>query len=166
MYIVNSFIAFLGGGKRPALTKGAFVYTLKSTLRQNVWFDRSSILEPGPVKTEVLGNADTWTRKYKTPTPDQKTLELQKSFNERFLPIFERTVQTAEEVAERVKGIIVSEKPNLRYHTNVKFAPDEVKAKLSDPTGNEIVEILNKKYLSKEWLVLPHKDRHDVQLVN
>ena len=80
--------------------------------------------------------------------------------------MLQHTVQTADEVAERVKNIILSETPNLRYHTNDKFAPDEVKAKLSDPTGNEIVEILNKKYLSKEWLVLPHKDRLDVQLVN
>ena len=118
------------------------------------------------MKTELLGTADTWTKKYKTPTPDQLTLELQKSFNEKFLSIFQRTIQTADEVAERVKDIILSEKPNLRYPTNDKFSPEEEKAKLSDRTGNEIVEILNKKYLSKEWLVLPHKDRHDVKLVN
>ena len=113
-------------------------------------FYRCSILEPGPVNTEVLGNADAWPKKYKTSTPDQKTLELQKAFYENFKPVFESTSQTATEIAEQVKNIILSEKPNLRYQTNDKFCPGEVKAKLSDPTGNEIVEILKKKYSTEK----------------
>lgn len=46
--------------------------------------------------------------------------------------------------------IILSEKPNLRYQSNASFNPDEVRAKLPDPTGNDVVELLKKKYLDKE----------------
>ena len=53
---------------------------------------------------------------------------------------------TSQVVAGIVKKIILSEKPNLRYQTNEKFNPDEVKAKLADPTGNVLVDLMNKKY--------------------
>ena len=59
-------------------------------------------------------------------------------------------MQHVNEVAEIVKKIILSEKPNLRYQTNHKFGPDEINSKLADPTGNVLVEMLNKKYLAKE----------------
>ena len=41
-----------------------------------------------------------------------------------------------------VKTIILGEKPNLRYQTNDKFRTEEVETKLSDPSSNNIVEIL------------------------
>lgn len=53
---------------------------------------------------------------------------------------------TSQVVAGIVKKIILSEKPNLRYQTNEKFNPDEVKGKLADPTGNVLVDLMNKKY--------------------
>ena len=55
-------------------------------------------------------------------------------------------MQQVNEVADIVKKIILSEKPNLRYQTNENFNPDEVKAKLADPTGNVLVDLMNKKY--------------------
>ena len=58
-------------------------------------------------------------------------------------------MQQVNEVADIVKKIILSEEPNLRYQTNQKFNPDEVKAKLADPTGNVLVELMKKKYLTK-----------------
>ena len=84
------------------------------------------------------------------PTADNKTLELQENFGGKFHQWFNDTIQDANEVAELVKTIILSDKPNLRYQTNDKFHPDEVKAKLADPTGNVLVEMLNKKYLDTE----------------
>ena len=59
-------------------------------------------------------------------------------------------VQSGSEVAEIVKNIILSENPNLGYHTNKKFNPEQVKAKLSDPTGNVLLDLMNKTYLAKE----------------
>ena len=49
-----------------------------------------------------------------------------------------------------MKTIVLSDKPNLRYQTNKNFNPDEVKAKLADPTGNVMVDLMVKKYFDKE----------------
>ena len=111
---------------------------------------RCSILEPGPVETPIRESIEAWTKKYDKPTADQKTLELQGAYGANFNPIMNSTMQNVKEVAEIVKNIILSEKPNLRYQTNDKFGLDEIKAKLADPTGNVLLEMLNKKYLVKE----------------
>ena len=111
---------------------------------------RCSILEPGPVGTSIGENIEAWTEKYDKPTADQKTLELQEAYGAKFNQAVNSTRQDVREVAEIVKNIILSENPNLRYQTNDKFGLDEVKAKLADPAGNVLVEMLNKKYLAKE----------------
>ena len=49
-----------------------------------------------------------------------------------------------------VKNIILTDKPNLRYQTHENFNPDEIKAKLADPTGNVMVDLMVKKYFVKE----------------
>ena len=92
----------------------------------------------------------SWTNKYDKPTADQKTLELQGTYGAKIYEAVSSAMQNVNEVAKIVKNIILSEEPNLRYQTNDKFGPDEVKAKLADPTGNVLVEILDKKYLAKE----------------
>ena len=101
--------------------------------------------------TPVMGNMEAWMKKYDMPTADQKSLELQKAFMEG--PFFQgmlANLQDVNELAAMVKNIILTDKPNLRYHTNEKFNPDEVKAKLADPTGNNMVDLMVKKYLAKE----------------
>ena len=98
-----------------------------------------------------MGNMEAWMKKYDMPTTDQKSLELQKAFMEG--PFFQgmlANLQDVNELAAMVKNIILTDKPNLRYHTNEKFNPDEVKAKLADPTGNNMVDLMVKKYLAKE----------------
>ena len=111
---------------------------------------RCSILEPGPVETSIVENWKAWTTKYDEPSANQKTMKLQEACFAKIVQDYKSFVQNVNEVAEIVKKIILSEKPNLRYQTNDKFNPDEVKAKLADPTGNVLVEMLNKKYLAKE----------------
>ena len=101
--------------------------------------------------TPVMGNMEAWMMKYDMPTADQESLELQKTFKEG--PFFQgmlANIQDVNELAAMVKNIILTDKPNLRYHTNDKFNPDEVKAKLADPTGNNMVDLMVKKYLVKE----------------
>ena len=101
--------------------------------------------------SSIIGNVEVWTKKYDRPTADPKTMEIFHTFEKRFHASFDESmVQSGSEVAEIVKNIILSEKPNLRYHTNEKFNPEQVKAKLSDPTGNVMVDLMNKKYLAKE----------------
>ena len=111
---------------------------------------RCSLLEPGPVESEVWNNVQIWTKKYDMPTADQKSETLQGIARGKLLDKCVGITQSGIEIAEMVKTIILSEKPNLRYQTNSEFPPEEVKAKLSDPSGNDIVEILMKNYLDKE----------------
>ena len=83
-------------------------------------------------------------------TADDKTQELFGRFAGRMTQHFLNFSQTSNEVAEIVKNIILSEKPNLRYQTNDKYDPHEVNAKLVDPTGNALVEIVKKTFLDSE----------------
>ena len=94
-------------------------------------------------------NMETFFKKYDMLAADEKSLELLKTFTGEVQKV-SFPIQSASEIAEIVKNIILSDKPNLRYQTNDKFHPDEVKAKLADPTGNVLVEMLNKKYLDTE----------------
>ena len=102
------------------------------------------------MKSLVSQNMETWLKKYDMPPTDKKTLKLQKNFEGTFRQWFHDTIQDANEVAELVKTIILSDNPSLRYQTNDRFHPDEVKAKLADPAGNVLVELIKKKYLDKE----------------
>ena len=93
---------------------------------------------------------EAWHRKYDKPTADEESSELLQAFIEKIWPVAEREMQNVKEVAEIVKTIILSEKPNLRYQTNEKWNPEEIKAKLADPTGNVMVELMTKKYFNKK----------------
>lgn len=66
--------------------------------------------------------------------------------------LFVSTMQTPPEIAELVREVILDEKPNLRYQTNVKYNPKEIKGKLVDPTGNALVEMVKKTFLDAEEL--------------
>ena len=93
---------------------------------------------------------EAWHKKYDKPTADEESSELLQAFIEKIWPVAEREMQDVKEVAEIVKTIILSEKPNLRYQTNEKWNPEEIKAKLADPTGNVMVELMTKKYFNKK----------------
>ena len=98
-----------------------------------------------------MANMEAWMKKYDMPTADHESLELQKAFNEGpFVQGMLANRQDVNEFAVIVKNIILTDKPNLRYQTNEKFHPDEVKAKLADPTGNVMVDLMVKKYFVKE----------------
>ena len=64
--------------------------------------------------------------------------------------MFMNTIQSSIEIAEVVKEVILKEKPNLRYQTNEKYNPEEIKGKLVDPTGNALVEMVKKTFLDAE----------------
>ena len=94
---------------------------------------------------------EAWMKKYDMPTADQESLELQKAFNEGpFLQGMLANRQDVNEFAVMVKNIILTDKPSLRYQTHENFNPDEIKAKLADPTGNVMVDLMVKKYFVKE----------------
>lgn len=111
---------------------------------------RCSVLEPGPVGTALGGNMEAWHKKYDKPTADEESSKLLQAFTGKLWPMAFKVIQDVKEVAEIVKTIVLSDKPNLRYQTNKNFNPEEVKAKLADPTGNVIVDLMVKKYFAKE----------------
>ena len=52
--------------------------------------------------------------------------------------------QKSEEIAELIKEILLSAKPHFRYITNKKCFVDEINAKLVDPTGDKLQEVIDK----------------------
>ena len=103
---------------------------------------RCSLVEEGPVATAALVNSRNWALSHDMPPTDQKTQELFGRFAAKMQQLFKTTAQNSDEVAEIVKNIILCEKPSLRYQTNEKYNPHEVKGKLFDPTGNNTVEMM------------------------
>ena len=97
-----------------------------------------------------MQNMDVWTKKYEKTTADQKSLKLQETFMGTLMQEFPRTTQSGNEIAEIVKSIILSPEPSLRYPTNKKFFVDLIEAKLAEIPGNELVKLIDKKYLAKE----------------
>ena len=108
------------------------------------------MVEEGPVQTSAMENSRNWAGNFDMLAADQKTQELFGRFAGRLQQRFLNTMQTSNEIAEIVKSVILSEKPNLRYQTNEKYSPQEVKAKLADPTGNSLVEMVKKAFLDIE----------------
>ena len=54
-------------------------------------------------------------------------------------------MQSCEEVAQIVKGIILGEKKDLRCQTNEKCYPEDIRAKLADPKENKSVDIITER---------------------
>ena len=95
-------------------------------------------------------NGRNFAMKFNMSTPDQKSQELLETFSGRMFHVFSSTIQSSYEVAEAVRSIILSDRPNLRYQTNDKYNPEELKAKLADPTGNALLEMVKKTFLDAE----------------
>lgn len=81
-------------------------------------------------------------------TVDQKSLLIEERVRSRWAEYWAQPemVLSAEQVAEVVKEVILSENPNFRYQTNKKYCPDEIAAKLADIHGNKSVDIITKRF--------------------
>ena len=108
------------------------------------------MLETGPTATLGPENSKVFLAKFKMSEADQKTQQLLETFSGRMYHLFISTMQSPDEIAEVVREVILNEKPNLRYQTNEKYNPDEIKGKLVDPTGNALVEKVKKTFLDAE----------------
>jgi len=118
--------------------------SLAPTLRQfNI---RCVLIEPGPVdtpmKTAVISEGVDYS------TVDQKSLLIKERVSSRWAKYWAQPekVLSAEQVAEVVKEVILSENPNFRYQTNKQYCPDEIAAKLADIHGNKSVDIITKRF--------------------
>ena len=105
------------------------------------FFLRISLVEPGPVGTAFASNLS----RADTSTADQKSLQLLQAFvsyTMRNMTV-SSVSQKSEEIAEVVKEILLSAKPHFRYITNKKCFVDEMNAKLVDPTGDKLQNVID-----------------------
>lgn len=118
--------------------------SLAPTLRKfNI---RCSLVEPGPVTTSFNNNAKSLREGIDSSTADDKTQALlQEALKEMYRTVTEHS-QTAEEVADIIKNVILSRAPHLRYQTNSQYAPGEVQAKFSDATGDKAIDLMEKRF--------------------
>ncbi|XP_078353092.1 retinol dehydrogenase 8-like [Oculina patagonica] len=122
--------------------------SLVPTLRQfNI---RCTLLEPGPVSSAV-GECNTErTKDIDLNAADQKTRDLWQRMLGRIGGAFEGKVLAPMAIAEAVKEIILSEKPEFRYQTNKTFYADEITAKLGDVTGFKSVDLIAKQFCEEK----------------
>ena len=62
--------------------------------------------------------------------------------------------QTSEEMAEIIKEILLSAKPHFRYITNKKCFVANINAKLVDPTGDKLQDVVDEQDffgMKSEW---------------
>lgn len=116
--------------------------------RPILFFTRISLVEPGPVGTSFVDNLVGMATKVDLSTADQKSLQLMESFGSRIGELAGKFGQKPEEIAASIKGILLSTQPHIRYHTNENFGVEELNSKLSDLTGDILVEVLEKRYLA------------------
>ena len=90
-----------------------------------------------------------------TSTADQKSLQLLQAIVSYMGNMTGSSIsQTSEEIAELIKEILLSAKPHFRYITNKKCFVDEIKAKLVDPTGDKLQDVMDKQDffgMKSEW---------------
>jgi len=107
-------------------------------------------LEPGPVLTPIAPKAQDWCKeRVDLSTADPQTLHLMDVVVANVQREFASAMQSCEEIAQVVKEIILGDKCDLRHQTNEKYGSVEVAAKLAEPTGNKSVDIITKRYFSR-----------------
>ena len=84
-------------------------------------------------------------------TADPKTLLIRERVNKRLGHFWAQPekVLSAEQVAEVVKDVILSENPHFRYQTNKEYCPDDITAKLADINGNKSVDLITKRFCAE-----------------
>ncbi|KAJ7394606.1 hypothetical protein OS493_000424 [Desmophyllum pertusum] len=119
--------------------------SMASVLRQ---FDiRFTILEPGPVETDIAHAAEEIGKTVNFSAADQKTQTMMTGWMAGMHQMLQ-TAMKASEIAAIVKDIILSKSTNFRCQANADAEINKViAAKLKDPVSGESIELMEK-YLS------------------
>ena len=112
------------------------------------FFNRFTLLEPGPVETPIFQTADDWGKSMDHSTADPKTLKLMKLGGEEMERLKTKSLKSSE-IAATVKEIILGQNTNFRCFTNVDFLPDEVATKIKDPFTNEYIQLMGKRFFEE-----------------
>ena len=100
------------------------------------------------MQTPIFQKASDWTQENTdAKVIDAKTKSLLETAQANLNRAFGDAMQGCEEVAQIVKDIILGVKKDLRCQTNEKFGPEDILAKLADPTGNKSVDIITSRFL-------------------
>ena len=83
-------------------------------------------------------------------TADQKSVQLMQSVIARMTDLTANVGQKSEEIAETIQEILTSAQPLIRYLTNKYYGLDEANSKLSDLTGDKLVEVLEKQFFANK----------------
>ena len=113
------------------------------------FFNRLTLLEPGPVETPIFQTAEAWAKTMDHSTADPKTLKMMKLRDEEYDRLRTKSL-TSSEIAAAVKEIILGQNTNFRCYTNVDFLSDEVATKKKDPFTNEYIQMMGKRFLEEE----------------
>lgn len=115
-----------------------------------LFFYRISLVEPGPVVTSFISNLKGMASKVDLSTADQKSIKLMQSVIARMTDLTASCGQKSEEIADTIKEILLSSKPHIRYLTNKHYGIEEATSKLSDLTGDKLVEVLEKQFFNDQ----------------
>jgi len=123
---------------------------LSESLAPLLWqFDiRCTILETGPVQSQIHQTGVDWGKAIDHDTADEKTKKLKEIWGENFLQLCSEKMET-NEMAAFIKGIILGQNTNFRCYSHSDFLADQIAAKFKDPATNELIEITRKQLFEK-----------------
>ena len=125
------------------------VVRAKRTIIPTLFIRRISLVEPGPVVTSFSTNLKGMASKVDLSTADKKSKELMGAVIARMTDMASTMGQRSQEIADTILEILLCDKPHVRYLTNKRYGVDEANAKLSDLTGDKLVEVLEKLFISE-----------------
>ncbi|XP_038066504.1 retinol dehydrogenase 8-like [Patiria miniata] len=102
---------------------------------------RVSIVEPGPVTTDLMTNLVTNLEGHAAGFNDDKLKEMYLAQAKSMQPIVDRVAQNPDEIAKLHLKIILSDNPHLRYQTSPAMTT-MVADKLKDPTTDALLDAL------------------------
>ncbi|XP_033372310.1 retinol dehydrogenase 8-like [Parus major] len=108
------------------------------------FFNRLSLIEPGPVITEFERKVFEDGMKMDLSAADEETAEMFTNiYLKNYKQIFQSLGQSAEDVAEHTVKIILAENPPFRHQTNTLYTPMTT-LKYADPNGDLPIDIFYK----------------------
>jgi len=109
-------------------------------------FYRCTIIEIGPVDTQIAQNAQDWTKTLEEP--DEKTKELKKIWDGNFVALCSKKMDCYE-IAAIIQEIILGQNTKFRCYTHAEFMAGALAAKVKNSATNEPIEIMTKLVFGK-----------------
>lgn len=112
-----------------------------------LYTDRCSVIEPGPVSTSFVANAQMTESDTHPEEVDDETKQLLNNCIKKMRGAFSTMVQTPDEIAQVILTALDAERPHFRYQTNKNYASSAAN-KLVDITGDKSMEMMHQRFFS------------------